>query len=72
MIGSCSGWPLGLGRALAIDPLLIRIAFVVLGLFSGVGVLVYIAASCCSPIRRRLRHHPRSVASPGSSLRSPR
>ena len=34
----------GLGRALAIDPLLIRIAFVVLGLFSGVGVLVYIAA----------------------------
>lgn len=34
----------GLGRALAIDPLLIRIAFVVLGLFSGVGILVYIAA----------------------------
>ena len=34
----------GLGRALAIDPLLIRIAFVVLGLFSGVGVLVYVAA----------------------------
>jgi phage shock protein PspC (stress-responsive transcriptional regulator) len=34
----------GLGRALAIDPLFIRIAFVVLGLFSGVGVLVYVAA----------------------------
>ena len=34
----------GLGRALAIDPLLIRIAFVVLGLFSGVGILLYIAA----------------------------
>ena len=34
----------GLGRALAIDPLLIRIAFVVLGLLSGLGILVYIAA----------------------------
>ncbi len=34
----------GLGRALAIDPLFIRIAFVVLGLFSGVGILVYVAA----------------------------
>jgi phage shock protein PspC (stress-responsive transcriptional regulator) len=34
----------GLGRALAIDPLVIRIGFVVLGLFSGVGILVYVAA----------------------------
>ena len=34
----------GLGRALAIEPLLVRIAFVVLGLFSGVGVLMYVAA----------------------------
>ena len=34
----------GLGRALAIDPLLIRIAFVVLALFSGVGIVLYIAA----------------------------
>src|SRR5471030_413037 len=33
----------GLGRALAIDPLFIRIAFVVLGLFSGIGILLYIA-----------------------------
>jgi phage shock protein PspC (stress-responsive transcriptional regulator) len=33
----------GLGRALAIDPLLVRIAFVVLGLFSGVGILMYVA-----------------------------
>jgi phage shock protein PspC (stress-responsive transcriptional regulator) len=32
----------GLGRALAIDPLLIRIAFVVLALFSGVGIAVYV------------------------------
>ncbi|MBK5333658.1 MAG: PspC domain-containing protein [Ilumatobacteraceae bacterium] len=34
----------GLGRALAIDPLVIRIAFVVLALFSGVGVVLYVAA----------------------------
>ena len=34
----------GLGRALAIEPLVIRIAFVVLALFSGVGVVLYIAA----------------------------
>ena len=33
----------GLGRALAIDPLLVRIAFVVLGLFSGVGIVMYVA-----------------------------
>jgi phage shock protein PspC (stress-responsive transcriptional regulator) len=33
----------GLGRALAIDPLLVRIAFVVLALFSGVGIALYIA-----------------------------
>jgi phage shock protein PspC (stress-responsive transcriptional regulator) len=33
----------GLGRALAIDPLFVRIAFVVLGLFSGVGILLYVA-----------------------------
>ncbi|MEP7112511.1 MAG: PspC domain-containing protein [Ilumatobacteraceae bacterium] len=33
----------GLGRALAIDPLFVRIAFVVLGLFSGVGIVVYAA-----------------------------
>jgi phage shock protein PspC (stress-responsive transcriptional regulator) len=33
----------GLGRALAIEPLFVRIAFVVLGLFSGVGILLYIA-----------------------------
>jgi phage shock protein PspC (stress-responsive transcriptional regulator) len=32
----------GLGRALAIDPLLVRIGFVVLSLFSGVGILLYI------------------------------
>jgi len=32
----------GLGRALAIDPLLIRIAFVVLALFSGVGIATYV------------------------------
>ena len=34
----------GLGRALAIEPLVIRIAFVVLALFSGVGIVLYIAA----------------------------
>jgi phage shock protein PspC (stress-responsive transcriptional regulator) len=34
----------GLGRALAVDPLLVRIVFVVLGLFSGVGILFYVAA----------------------------
>jgi phage shock protein PspC (stress-responsive transcriptional regulator) len=34
----------GLGHALAIDPLFVRIAFVVLALFSGVGVIFYIAA----------------------------
>src|SRR6185295_4255767 len=33
----------GLGRALAIDPLLIRIGFVVLALFSGVGIALYVA-----------------------------
>ena len=33
----------GLGRALAIEPLFVRIAFVVLGLFSGVGILMYVA-----------------------------
>jgi phage shock protein PspC (stress-responsive transcriptional regulator) len=34
----------GLGRALAIEPLFVRIAFVVLALFSGVGILLYVAA----------------------------
>ena len=34
----------GLGRALAIEPLFVRIAFVVLTLFSGVGILLYVAA----------------------------
>ncbi|MDP9465247.1 MAG: PspC domain-containing protein, partial [Actinomycetota bacterium] len=34
----------GLGRALAIEPLLVRIAFVVLALFSGVGIVLYLAA----------------------------
>ena len=34
----------GLGRALAIEPLFVRIAFVVLGLFSGVGIVLYVAA----------------------------
>ena len=33
----------GLARALAIEPLLVRIAFVVMALFSGVGVLLYLA-----------------------------
>jgi phage shock protein PspC (stress-responsive transcriptional regulator) len=33
----------GLARGLAIDPLFVRIAFVVLALFSGVGLLIYIA-----------------------------
>src|SRR4051812_15939496 len=33
----------GLGRALAIDPLVIRITFVVLALFSGVGIAFYVA-----------------------------
>lgn len=33
----------GLGRALAIEPLVVRIVFVVLGLFSGIGVLLYVA-----------------------------
>ncbi|MGZ4671208.1 MAG: PspC domain-containing protein [Ilumatobacteraceae bacterium] len=33
----------GLARALAIEPLLVRIAFVVMALFSGVGVLLYVA-----------------------------
>lgn len=35
----------GLGRALAIDPLIVRLAFVALALFSGVGVLLYIAGA---------------------------
>ncbi len=33
----------GLGRALAIDPLIVRLAFVVLALFSGVGIVLYLA-----------------------------
>ena len=33
----------GLARALAIEPLLVRIAFVVMALFSGVGVVLYMA-----------------------------
>ena len=33
----------GLARALAIEPLLVRIAFVVMALFSGVGVILYLA-----------------------------
>src|SRR3954447_15595342 len=33
----------GLGRALAIDPLVIRITFVVLALFGGVGIAFYVA-----------------------------
>jgi len=35
----------GLGRALAIDPLVMRLVFVALALFSGVGILLYIAAA---------------------------
>ncbi len=34
----------GLGRALAIDPLVVRLCFVALALFSGVGLLLYAAA----------------------------
>jgi len=34
----------GLGRALAIDPLVVRLCFVALALFSGVGLLLYVAA----------------------------
>ncbi|HEY7627181.1 MAG TPA: PspC domain-containing protein, partial [Ilumatobacteraceae bacterium] len=34
----------GLARGLAIDPLFVRVAFVVLALFSGVGVLLYLSA----------------------------
>ena len=34
----------GLGRALAIEPLIVRVAFVVLALFGGVGILLYLAA----------------------------
>ncbi len=34
----------GLGRALALEPLFVRIAFVLLALFSGVGILLYVAA----------------------------
>jgi len=34
----------GLGRALAIDPLVVRLCFVALTLFSGVGLLLYAAA----------------------------
>jgi phage shock protein PspC (stress-responsive transcriptional regulator) len=34
----------GLGRALAVEPLVIRLTFVALALFSGVGVLLYLAA----------------------------
>jgi phage shock protein PspC (stress-responsive transcriptional regulator) len=34
----------GLARALAIEPLVVRIAFVVMSLFSGIGVLLYLAA----------------------------
>jgi phage shock protein PspC (stress-responsive transcriptional regulator) len=34
----------GLGQALAIEPLVVRIVFVVLALFSGVGIVVYLAA----------------------------
>ncbi|MEA3184432.1 MAG: hypothetical protein QOJ74_909, partial [Ilumatobacteraceae bacterium] len=34
----------GLARALAIEPLLVRIAFVVLALFSGIGIVLYFAA----------------------------
>ncbi len=33
----------GLGRALAIDPLIVRLVFVVLALFSGVGIVLYLA-----------------------------
>jgi phage shock protein PspC (stress-responsive transcriptional regulator) len=33
----------GLARALAIDPLFVRIGFVVMALFSGVGILLYVA-----------------------------
>lgn len=35
----------GLGRALAIDALVVRLAFVALALFSGVGILLYVAAA---------------------------
>ncbi len=35
----------GLGRALAIDPLVVRLAFVALALFSGVGLLLYVAGA---------------------------
>jgi phage shock protein PspC (stress-responsive transcriptional regulator) len=34
----------GLARALAIEPLFVRIGFVVMALFSGVGILLYVAA----------------------------
>ena len=60
----------GLGRALAIEPMVVRIAFVVLGLFSGVGILLYIAGlalladSPTSPTPSTLRR----IAGAGAAL----
>ncbi|MBI4884948.1 MAG: PspC domain-containing protein [Actinobacteria bacterium] len=54
----------GLGRALAIEPIVVRVCFVALALFSGVGVLLYLAGVALladsitspptSPVRRIL------------------
>ena len=42
----------GLGRQFGVDPVLLRIAFVVLTLANGVGILLYIIAAVVMPLER--------------------
>jgi phage shock protein C len=48
IVGVCTG----LGRYLGLDPLLLRLAFVVLTLANGVGLLVYVVAAIVIPPER--------------------
>ena len=45
LAGVCSGW----GRYLGVDPIIIRLGFVLLSFFEGSGVLVYLVCWAVMP-----------------------
>src|SRR5690606_11814228 len=59
--GWIGGGPAGLARRLAIDPLVVRAGFVLLGLFFGFGVLLYLLAWLLVPDTREQTHLERAM-----------
>jgi phage shock protein C len=58
----------GLGRYLGVDPVVVRIAFVVLALFGGSGIVAYIVGWLVIPEERAGDpHEPDGTGSPGTA-----